>query len=288
MGTPRSIIFAGCARDCAPFLPQVLTNIQRISSLVSRAALIVCENDSTDATNRILSASGSATPNFHLVNLNGLGSCPVRTLRLEFARNVLIEMIRTSEVLRGFELLFLLDFDDVNAAELDLGRLSDALEWMSGQTDVAGIFPNQIGPYYDMWALRHEARCPNDIWEEVLDYHLVHKCDDQTAFAATFAKRTFTLPEDAAPMQVDSAFGGFGVYRLEYVLKNRNPYLGQKVKVIRDADKYSILRWQQCEHVHFHAGIRNLGGRLFVMPRLLNGSTKDFTVSPSAFRNKIF
>ena len=289
MGIPKSIVFAGCARDSAQFLPHVLKNIQRISSLFSQSAVVVCENDSMDATKQILSEWGRGRENFELLNLDGLGQRPSRTSRLEFARNILIEFIRTWGKVRGFELLFLLDFDNANVDELDLGALSEALEWINGQQDVAAIFPNQVGgPYYDLWALRHETRCPGDVWEEVLDYSLKHKCDDETAFQATFAKRFFSLPRDAAPLEVDSAFGGFGVYRLAYALKNKNPYLGQKIKVVWDAGKYSIILWQQCEHVHFHAGIRNLGGRLFVMPNLVNGNTKDFSVSSSGLRMRVF
>ena len=288
MGTPRSVIFAGCAQDCARFLPRVLKNIQRVSALFAQSAFVVCENDSADATKKMLSEWGAGRENFELVNLDGLGNGPSRSARLAFVRNVVIEFIKTWEKARGFELLFLMDFDDVNVDELDLETLSKALEWMSGQRDVAAIFPNQIGgPYYDLWALRHETRCPTDIWEELLDYSLKNKCDKETAFQATLAKRIFALPQDAEPLEVHSAFGGFGIYRLDYVLKNKNPYLGQKIKVLRDAEKYSVVLRDECEHIHFHEGIRDLGGKLFVMPGLVNGNTKDFSFSWSGVKNRV-
>jgi hypothetical protein len=34
---------------------------------------------------------------------------------------------------------------------------------------------------------------------------------------------------------------------------------------------FRVARWQVCEHVHFNHGIRSIGGRLFVMPSLING-----------------
>jgi hypothetical protein len=162
------------------------------------------------------------------------------------------------------------------------------MEWMTAQKNIAAIFPNQIGPYYDMWALRHQTYCPTDVWEEALDYYIKHQCEDEEAFQAAFARRMFTLPQTAAPLEVDSAFGGFGLYRLNYYLNNRNPYLGSKVKVIRKDKRYAIVRCQQCEHVHFHAGIRNLGGKLFVMPGLINGDATEDQFPPSYFRGLIF
>ena len=289
MPIPQSIVFAGCARNCQSYLPAVLNNIERIRSLFATSAMLVCENDSTDNTRDILADWGRSAPNFTLLNLDGLGQTPWPNLRLEFARNTLLDNIRSWPSLRSHELLLVLDFDDVNANDLDLNQLSGALEWMTAQDDVAAIFPNQVGGnYYDMWALRHKTLCPTDIWEDVADYQRLHQCDDETAFAAVFKTREFSLPTDAAPLEVDSAFGGFGAYRLDYVLRNPNPYLGQKTKVIQDAGTIAIVRWQQCEHVHFHAGLRSLGGKLFIIPALVNTDTTTKGVRPSFFRTLPF
>jgi hypothetical protein len=161
----ESVIFAGCARDCEQYLPSVLKNVDRISSLFSQSAFLICENDSTDATRKILSDWGSAKTNFDLANLDGLVKSKTRTMRLEFARNALVEIIRSWEVVNSFKYLFLLDFDKANIRELDVQQLSTAMEWMTAQKNIAAIFPNQIGPYYDMWALRHQTYCPTDVWE---------------------------------------------------------------------------------------------------------------------------
>jgi hypothetical protein len=283
-----SIVLAGCAKNSAPFLPGALRNLERIGSLFSESACVVLENDSADQTKQLLSAWGRGRKNFEMVSFDGLAKMEPRTLRLEFVRNTLVEIVRSWDMVRDFDYVFLADLDDVNARELDLGQFSEALDWMAGRPDVAAIFPNQIGPYYDMWALRHETICPADVCEEVYDYQVSHDCDDETAYQATFARRIFTLPVTNAPLQVDSAFGGFGIYRLGYYLRNQNPYWGHKVKIIRKARQCTIRRFQQCEHVHFHAGIRQLGGKLFVMPGLINRQTTGIQFSHSWHRSLVF
>jgi hypothetical protein len=74
---------------------------------------------------------------------------------------------------------------------------------------------------------------------------------------------------------------------MEFVLANRSPYLGSKVKALRTGEALRIVRWQTCEHVHFHQGIRNAGGKLAVLPQLVNGSVA-MTINPSFFRSCVF
>ena len=90
-------------------------------------------------------------------------------------------------------------------------------------------------------------------------------------------------------LEVDSAFGGFGIYKLSYALNSKNPYLGSQVKVLTDENsQVNIFRWEVCEHVQFNIGIRNIGGRLFIKPDLINSTNSGMEFPPSAFRNFIF
>lgn len=286
----QKIIFGGCARDCAPFLPAVLANLERLRGEFGECAQVFVENDSRDQTKALLAAYAQEKPRFVSLHLDGLAaSAPQRTVRLAVARNTLIEFMRQWDVVQDYDYLCLFDLDNVSARALDVPALLRAIEWMRVRPQVSAIFPNQLGTYYDLWALRHPTLCPGDVWEEILDYKMAHPaCDDQAAYDATFARRIFSLASDAPPLEVDSAFGGLGIYRLRDVLRNRNPYLGDKVKVLREGARVGVARWQQCEHVHFHAGLRQLGGRLYVMPHLINGETPGISFPPSAFRTMLF
>jgi hypothetical protein len=144
----------------------------------------------------------------------------------------------------------------------------------------AGVFANSGGAYFDLWALRHPELCPGDVWEELADYAIANRVGDTEAYEHTLAKRVFTLAADAPPLEVDSAFGGLGIYKLSHVLANPAPYAGAKLK--------ENLGWQVCEHVAFHAGLRAQGGRLFVLPWLINCSIASTVFPAAAWRSFLF
>lgn len=283
------IIFAGVARDCEKFLPAVLKGVDSLCSQFPDSAFIFVENDSQDLTKAILSEWGASKGNFRLVNLDGLGGIPRRGLRLEIARATYIEFIKADSQLSTYDFLVVLDMDDVNVRGVNSERFVEALDFLQAQEDHAVVFANQEGAYYDMWTLRHETLCPGDVWEEVLDWAHEKKVSDEEAYKNTFAKRVFSLPPSNNLLEVESAFGGFAIYKLSYVLRNKNPYLGSKIKTLKDEiGNLSLCRWEICEHVHFNLGIRNLGGRLFIKQDLINASIPGNEFPASAYRNFIF
>ena len=286
----RKAIFAGVLRDCAPHLTAVLGYLDRLSSLFDEAAYVFVENDSVDATKQMLKAWGERRPHFSLFNLDGLGRTQIRTLRLEFARNVYLEYVRSDPVLAGFDHLCVLDMDDIGAHPIDLRKFGAALEFMRATEQCAGVFPNRMGPYYDWWALRHSEICPDDVWYEILSWVQRNGASDEEAFERTFARRIRAFDRNLAPIEVDSAFGGLGIYSMNYVRRGPNPYLGSRVRVLRNQDGQVVtVRMQQCEHVHFHAGLRQLGGRLFILPGLINGATVLSDKKPySVYRSLCF
>lgn len=286
--TDRRAIFVGCAKNCQKHLPSVLGNIERMASVFGEAAFIIVENDSIDSTKVICQNWAKGKKNFNLLDLDGLDAIPQRGLRLEVARNSYLEFIRSHAGLAGFDYLFVLDLDEINAAPVNVMHVENAVRFLEEKPDSAGAFANQIGVYYDMWTLRHPVLCPHDIWEEVFDYSFKNDVSDEVAFNETFKRRLFSLSPDADPVEVDSAFGGFGIYKLNYVLKNMNPYLGSKVKILQNSRQFKIARWQVCEHVHFNLGIRNLGGKLFIFPQLVNANTERSYFPPSSWREYLF
>ncbi|MBV9550079.1 MAG: SEC-C domain-containing protein [Alphaproteobacteria bacterium] len=274
-------IFVGLARDCAHVLPSVLDNLSRRASLFAQSAFLFLENDSGDATRAMLEDWCRGQPRAAvLAPQSPIARNPQRTVRLAALRNQLIETVRAQ--FADFDLLVVLDCDEVNAKPVtDLTDFSRAVTFLLADDSRAAVFGNSQGTYYDMWALRHPEHCPNDIWEAVMDHAIVHKVSDQQAFDAVFAPRIFNLAPDASPMEVDSAFGGLGIYRLDRVLANTAYYEGYKIKTVAGRD----IGWQQCEHVSFHAGLRTQGGRLFVLPWLVIATSGEARSVASAWRH---
>jgi len=283
------IIFAGAVQNSEMHLPAVFYNIENLTRLFSEVGYIFVENDSTDNTKKILKDWGSGKSNFHLINMDGLQAIPVRTVRLEMVRNAYLETIRHYAELRNFDYLAVLDMDDIGGYSINIQEVSNAIEFLNVSSTRAAVFANQRGTYYDMWALRLNPQCPSDVWEDVLNYVIKYKCSDEVAFAETFAKRIFSIEDSLEPIKVDSAFGGFGIYKMEYVVNNPNPYLGSKTKIVPlDDGTPCYAKWQICEHVHFHAGIKSQGGEMFIYPKLINGVNSGVIFTASSFRGMIF
>jgi hypothetical protein len=243
-----------------------------------------------DATRQMLDDWGAGRPRFWRFDLAGLGQVPVRTLRLEYARNVYLEFIRADPALSDFDTLCIVDMDEIGAYPIDSDSFRTAVEFVWHMPGCAAVFANRLGPYYDLWALRESRICPNDVWYEVLEWAQRHATSDEEAFAQTFSKRVVTFAPASPPVEVDSAFGGLGIYSLPRVRDAPNPYLGSRVRVLRLRDGRLIqFRMQQCEHVHFHAGLRQGGGRLFILPALINGITSlSGKVQASGYRKLCF
>ena len=283
------IVFAGTAQNCSAYLPKTLNNIEDITSLCLESGYVFIENDSSDNTKDILQNWGNNRSNFHLINLDGLNQTPIRTLRLELARNTYLEFIKNHPILRNYDFLIVLDMDDVGAYAVNLQVIRAGIDFLQSSSDIAAIFANQNGTYNDMWALRHTSLCPNDPWEEVLDYSIAYGCSDEESFGRTFFNRICAFDPNLPPIEVNSAFGGIGIYKMGFVIRNPNPYLGSKIKILSDGTKsIHVARWQVCEHVHFHRGIRAQNGKLFIFPRLLTGKNDGLTFPPSAFRHMLF
>jgi glycosyltransferase involved in cell wall biosynthesis len=284
---PR-VIIAGTAQNCSDYLSAVLKNIDNISELFSETGYVFVENDSSDNTRQLLQEWGGNKSNFHLINFDGLNRIQARTVRLEIARNAYIEAVKYYENLKYFDYLVVFDMDEVGAYPVETQAVHDAIEFLESSPSMAAAFANQKGAYYDMWALRHPTICPNDVWEEVLNYSTKNNCSDDEAYAQTLAKKIFSLDELNEPIQVDSAFGGMGIYKMQYVLNNPNPYLGSKTKIISLGDGgVGFVKGQVCEHVHFHAGIKSQGGEMFILPTLINGANAGVRHHPSIFRGMI-
>jgi hypothetical protein len=283
----KRAVFTGCVKSCADALPRFLDNISRVSALFAESAFIFVENDSTDSTKVVIRDWCGDKPNARLISLDRLdASCPFLTIRLETARNVYLSEMCSH--FSGFDYLFVLDCDE-RAVAIDLDAMSQAVGFLSTDENCAGVFGNCRSTYYDMWALRHPTYCPGDVWEEVCDYAVSHNATDEEAFQQTLAKRLFSISPDVPPFEVDSAFGGLGIYKISSVLRNKNKYLGRKMKnILSGTGRTNPFGWQCCEHVSFNAGFRDLGERLFVLPYLINCDKTGVLFPPSAWLTLLF
>jgi Cryptococcal mannosyltransferase 1 len=263
--TKRSAVIVGCARDCEAFLPAVLQNVTTIANLYSHAAFVFVENDSTDNTREMLRKWLRKHACSFLVCLNELAAQePRRTARLAIARNTYMEWLH-SQHLEQFDHLVVLDFDSVNTSAISQESLTAAIRFLDNSSQNAAVFANQLPYYYDVWALRHDVWCPGDCLAEINNrpaYLPRHR-----AVERYLTRRQLSISPNTPPIAVRSAFGGLGIYKLDFVRAAR--YVG----LLSDGSGV-------CEHVAFNEAAVRAGGVLYIFPELLNQAPPEHIHPP--------
>ncbi|MCY6380789.1 hypothetical protein [Hoeflea prorocentri] len=249
------VAFAGLARDCAHALPGILAHIEDIASDLDDWGYVFFENNSVDTTLKLLGSFDAKHGRGLVASYGDLQSrISSRTERLALLRNRCVDEILTSERMRHFDFLIMIDLDAVNET-IDKARLLELMQTDDPRWDA--VFANQSDRYYDIWALRHPTWSPDDCWKRVRERppHMTKK----EAEAEFVFKRQERVDPARGFIEVESAFGGLGMYRLDALDGCR--YVGLA------ADGIEV-----CEHVAFHRDMRKNGSRLYVDATLINGS----------------
>lgn len=288
------VVFAGCARDCSTHLPETIKNIRSYSKLFKESYTLIVENGSKDKTKEILNQNLNENDIF--LFREDLNQLPNRGQRLESARNIIIDTIRDNEKLKNCDLFVVIDLDDVGTYKINDQDILKAVEFLFSKKKIGAVFANQLGTYYDMWTLRDQRYCKNDFWVEVLQLLIKNKNLAEQISKDNFIevkkriidKKTFSFDVNMPPILVESAFGGFGMYKMKNVINNKQKYIGvQNIEVISKDKKKIKLKYQKCEHVNFNQGIVEQNLELYILPFLINRGYRELTFSPQAAINFI-
>jgi len=233
-------IVCGCTKNSSAYIEKHLSLLYSMSPLFENFKMMIYENDSTDNTKEILEEFKKTHILFDFVSEHVNSN--IRTQVLAHGRNALLKHIS------GYEYMIMVDLDDVIAT-----FKPSQLKYLFEQTGWDGLFANCLGKYYDIWALRinRETWTP-DCPFQVIDYDCWEMAQQYKS------KRVVSQHQIQIPIrgliQVDSAFGGFGIYKVSAIKKSKAKYSGIK--------NGRII----CEHVPFH---NELKGRLFICPKFL-------------------
>lgn len=283
----KKAVFVGCARNCAQDVQGALANIANIASLFQDTSFVFVENDSADATRDLLSRWCAQRASARLVNLDGLSaSHPARTMRLAAARNAYLEIVRSE--FPHYDYVIVLDLDEASVTPLETNEVLQALEYCETNSACAAVFPIQQY-YYDSYALRQKTLCPADIFEEAFDLTCAQERDPGQVARELLAPRIFAIYDAVGmakePIEVESAFGGLGIYKMASLLGNRRRYSGYKPKTLSPDVRRRLgfpdqgeIGWQVCEHVEFHRGFIENGEKLFLLPWFRNADTGRLSV----------
>ena len=260
---------------------QLLSNLDKVIKAVNAFELThiyLVESDSTDSTIEILRELGNKIVNFDYISLGNLkDDIPDRISRIRFCRNVYVARIRKIIEETHLDYIVVADLDGMNSK-----ISSKAFNSSFVRKDWGAVLANQTGGYYDLLALRHPKWCPDDVFKELQTQKL--KIDktplpshsfirrlkrrleyDRTRQEVIYSKMKRIKKSDEW-IEVQSAFGGLGIYKAEIFAKF----------------DYSLLEDDQdfeSEHVAISKRIIEYGEKIFINPRMINNHFNTYNVN---------
>lgn len=250
-----SVVFCGVARDCHRQLLRLAPQIERLGRLFKTYEVIVVENDSTDATGKLLIAWSQQNPRVSPIRFShvertttgGLASKTAPTWfqtdrieRISYARNLYLTELQS----RQFDYLIVMDMDlldfSVEGIEHSFAKpdLWDAVGSYGVRYTLRRPLRRQI--YWDTYAYEPPEGFP----QAVQTLSAIRTA--QAALSRRMAKGEW--------VQARSAFGGLCIYR-------GNKIGGARYGIVENADpKVPVL----CEHVAFNRSIRKMHGNFLI------------------------
>lgn len=255
-----TILVTGIVRDVASTINQDVDLIEGALRDFHSVKWFLVESDSADNTVDQLDSLSLERDDFSYTSLGKIqNSVESRTVGMAKARNRYLKELRENPKYQVIDIIAVADFNGLNSK---LTRDSVASCFAVENWDAC--FANQSGRYYDIWALRHPIWSPNDCWEQLSFFRRYYRFPE-FALAASVRSRMIRIPRDSEWIEVDSAFGGFALYKRDAI--GNALYEGLTV------EGHAI-----CEHVLFHAEMRKNQKRLFINPSLINTRVTDHSV----------
>lgn len=246
------ILIVGLVRNCESQIEKEFNIINMAFSDAQSLSWLVIESDSEDATVEVLKKLKSKN-DFNFISLGKLSlGHPKRTDRIAKCRNRYLEEVRFNKKYHDIDYVVVADLDGVNS-ELTATAVKSC--WDRGTTWDA-CFANQSTAYYDIFALRHKIWCPNDCLE-TQNFLIKHGISKFKARQSAIFSRMIKIKASEKPIEVESAFGGLGIYT-------------KSALIDAEYNGLTLSGEEICEHVNLHAQMRKNGAKLYIMPSLIN------------------
>ena len=239
------LVVVACAHNVAQHFEKFKNHVEPIVDLFQPSSRILIfesySSDNTFATFKKWSRAEVYTPN----DYSKAGEH--RTERIAYCRNQLLEKAR--ELQTDYILAIDIDIFAVNVSSFLTNFDYNIDDW-------SVMTANLIDNYYDIWALRtlSDSIMNFDVWHFVFGTERVtHYCQG-SLIHNTISIHQKPFPKERGLLEVRSAFGGAGLYKMKAT--EGCEYSGQG---------------HTCEHVPFHTCIRERNqGRIFINPKFTN------------------
>jgi len=250
----EEVVILGICRDVSRVLKGDVAKLLNSFSDFKKVHFRFVESDSSDETLVVLNELSSEIPNFSYKTLGALQkSIPERVQRITHCRNACLDLLDSDLGLNDCAYVVVSDLDGMNG---ELTRENVLSCWFREDWDAC--MANQSAPYYDIYALRHPIWSPNDCWHYEGELR-ARGFNPVSARDIAVYSRQVTIPVDSNWIPVESAFGGLAIYKRSAMKNFRYS------ATLANGDHV-------CEHVALHAQMRAHGAKLFINPKLVNGS----------------
>lgn len=249
------ILACGVARNCEKSLAATIEALYCATKSSAEVIFHIVESDSSDRTLPVLKELSEQYPLTFQSEGSLRSAMRSRTERIAHCRNKLVDFAKANELER-FTYVLMADLDGVN----DSISRSDLASCWEVEVPWDVLTANQLEGYYDVWALRCEGWLVEDCWAAAR--RLEAAFGKKRAVDMAVRSRQICIPASTTPIEVESAFGGLGLYR-------RTAFVSGRFRGLT-ADGEQI-----CEHVPFNGELRTAGFKIFINPALLNTSPPE-------------
>jgi hypothetical protein len=246
----KRILIVGIIRNGSKALSKEIETLATSFSLFGNVSFYIVESDSEDNTLNVLNQLKSTVENFEYTSLGNVrANIDERIARITYCRNAYVDYVHKRK--DDFDFIAVADLDGVNIL-LNANKVLSC--WSRSDWDVCTA--NQLGPYYDIYALRAENWNEKDCWNEARALYS-SGLNPIKALITSIQKKQIFIPEDSEWIRVTSAFGGLAIYSKDAFL------LGRYDVKTKSESRVS-------EHVPFNESISSNDFRIFINPKLTN------------------
>lgn len=274
----KKILLVGTVSNVAKTIEKELQIVLEALSMFEVVEVYLVESDSTDATTAILDKQMLFNSNFQYKALGNLKKQYTNRIdRIAYCRNIYVEYIREFFFTSKWDYVAVADLDGMNFKLNSKGIQSS----INTHKNWDGVMANQTFGYYDIYALRAKDWVENDCFEDLQKYITKNPTllTNEKRFytmitnyiAIDLARHKFIyskmkkIKKSADWISVDSAFGGFGIYK---------PWVFLYFDYERINRSFTVS-----EHVDFHEKTKAAGAKYFVNPLMVNCHINEYNLN---------
>tara|TARA_B100000965_G_scaffold350111_1_gene323775 strand:- start:519 stop:1391 length:873 start_codon:yes stop_codon:yes gene_type:complete len=238
-----NIVIAGLAKNCEDNFKkniEYLIDFKEFYKETIEISILILENDSKDNTKEIIKKSSNKE---YITDycLDGLDTkLTNRIERITYCRNFLLEKLTSFQSQEAECLYISIDFDLDLFSKTPKEKFFQILNKLRNQKDLTAVFPNNVPYYYDVHALRKDKWNSIDSWKK---YNQISKYIPVGKFFLKYFliyKKQIKINTNREFINVDSAFGGIGIYKMTKSEFSNIKYESDKL-------------FEKCEHINFNS-----------------------------------